>query len=156
MIFLKKEYSQYQKKIGKSVGPTKWVKINQQKIDQFAKLTKDPQFIHTDPIKAEQSSPFGKTIAHGFFILSLASKFAIDVLPPIKKNEVRINYGFNKIRFVHPVIVDSKIRGIFSLKEIEKKNEFTLVKTYDFTIEIQNIQKPAIVAEWIILNKYLE
>jgi len=154
MNYLNKEYLHYQKKIGQKLDPSKWIQITQKRIDEFAQLTQDSQFIHTDSRKAELHSPFGKTIAHGFLVLSFASKFALDVLPPLKKKEVRINYGFNKIRFVHPVLVNSKIRGIFILKNIEKKNNLSLVSTYELTIEIQNNQKPAIVSDWIILNQF--
>ncbi len=154
MNYLNEEYLHYQKKIGQKLGLSNWVQITQKKIDEFAQLTQDSQFIHTDPIKANLHSPFGKTIAHGFLVLSFASKFALDVLPPIKKKEIRINYGFNKIRFIHPVLVDSKIRGIFTLKNIEKKNDLSLINTYELAIEIQNNQKPAIVTDWIILNQF--
>tara|TARA_A100001011_G_C13667000_1_gene578011 strand:+ start:55 stop:543 length:489 start_codon:yes stop_codon:yes gene_type:complete len=154
MNFFQKEYSKYQKKIGKKIGPSNWIEITQNKIDQFAKLTQDTQFIHTDPIKTKKKSPFGKTIAHGFFILSFASKFALDVLPNIKKNEVRINYGFDKVRFISPVFVNSKIRGVFNLKSIEIKNNSSLLKTYELLIEIKDFEKPAIVANWNILNQF--
>ena len=154
MNLLNEEFLKYQKKIGQKLGPTDWIQITQNKIDEFAQLTEDSQFIHIDPIKAKQHSPFGKTIAHGFLVLSFASKFALDVLPPLKKKEVRINYGFNKIRFVHPVIVNSKIRGNFILKNIERKSNLSLISTYELTFEIQNNQKPAIVSDWIILNQF--
>ena len=156
MNLLNEEFLKYQKKIGQKFGPTDWIQITQNKIDEFAHLTQDTQFIHIDPIKAEQHSPFGKTIAHGFLVLSFASKFALDVFPEIKKNEVRINYGFNKIRFLCPVEVDSNIRGNFILKNTEKKNELSIINTYEVSIEIQTKKKPAIVSEWIILNKYLK
>ena len=154
MNYLNEEYLHYQKKIDQKLNPSNWIQITQKKIDEFAQLTQDPQFIHTDPIKAKLHSPFEKTIAHGFLVLSFASKFALDVLPPLKEKEVRINYGFNKIRFIHPVLVNSKIRGIFILKNIEKKNNLSLISTYELTIEIQNNQKPAIVSDWIILNQF--
>ena len=154
MNYLNEKYLHYQNKIGKKLNPSNWIQITQKKIDEFAQLTQDSQFIHTDSSKAELHSPFGKTIAHGFLVLSFASKFALDVLPPLKKKEIRINYGFNKIRFIHPVLVDSKIRGIFTLKNIEKKNDLSIVNTYELTIEIQNNQKPAIISDWIILNQF--
>ena len=87
MTFLNKDFSQFKKKIGQKFGPTNWFQITQKKIDEFAQLTQDPQFIHTDPIKAKLHSPFEKTIAHGFLVLSFASKFALEVLPPLKKKE---------------------------------------------------------------------
>ena len=156
MNLLNEEFLKYQKKIGQKFGPTDWIQITQNKIDEFAYLTQDSQFIHIDPIKAKQHSPFGKTIAHGFLVLSFASKFALDIFPEIKKNEIRINYGFNKVRFIHPVEVDSNIRGNFILKNTEKKNELSLINTYEVSIEIQTKKKPAIVSEWIILNQYLK
>ena len=156
MNFLNEEFLKYQKKIGQKLRPTDWIQVTQQKIDEFAYLTQDSQFIHIDPIKAKQHSPFGKTIAHGFLVLSFASKFALDVLPQVKKNEIRINYGFNKVRFIHPVEVNSNIRGNFILKNTEKKNELSLINTYELSIEIQTKKKPAIVSEWIILNQYIK
>ena len=156
MNLLNEEFLKYKKIIGQKLGPTDWIQITQNKIDEFAHLTQDTQFIHIDTIKAEQHSPFGKTIAHGFLVLSFASKFAIDVFPEIKKNEIRINYGFNKVRFLHPVEVDSNIRGNFILKNTDKKNELSLINTYEVSIEIQTKKKPAIVSEWIILNQYLK
>ena len=156
MNLLNEEFLKYQKKIGQKFGPTNWIQITQNKIDEFAYLTQDSQFIHIDPIKAKKHSPFGKTIAHGFLVLSFASKFALDIFPEIKKNEIRINYGFNKVRFIHPVEVDSNIRGNFILKNTEKKNELSLINTYELSIEIQTKKKPAIVSEWIILNQYLK
>ena len=74
MNFLNEEFLKYQKKIGQEFGPTDWIQITQNKIDEFAHLTQDPQFIHIDPIKAKQNSPFRKTIAHGFLVFSFASK----------------------------------------------------------------------------------
>ena len=155
MNYLNEEYLHYQKKIDQKLNPSNWIQITQKKIDEFAQLTQDPQFIHTDPIKAKLHSPFEKTIAHGFLVLSFASKFALEVLPPLIKKEIRINYGFNKVRFIHPVKVDSNIRGNFILKNTEKKNELSLINTYELSIEIQTKKKPAIVSEWIILNQYL-
>ena len=154
MNYLNEEFLHYQKKIGQKLDPSNWLQITQKKIDEFAQLTQDSQFIHTDPIKAKLHSPFGKTIAHGFLVLSFASKFALNVLPPLKKKEVRINYGFNKVRFIHPVLVDTKIRGIFTLKNIKKKNDLSLINTFELAIEIKNNQKPAIISDWIILNQF--
>ena len=96
MNFLNEEFLKYQKKIGQEFGPTDWIQITQNKIDEFAHLTQDPQFIHIDPIKAKQNSPFGKTIAHGFLVLSFASKFALDVLPQIKKMKLELIMGLTK------------------------------------------------------------
>ena len=100
MNYLNESYLHYQKKIGQKLDPSNWIQITQKKIDKFAQLTQDPQFIHTDPIKAKLHSPFEKTIAHGFLVLSFASKFALDVLPPLKKKEIRKRDILNLLGFL--------------------------------------------------------
>ena len=140
--------------IGQNIGTSNWTIITQERINKFAKITEDPQFIHIDPDRAEKNGPFGKTIAHGFLILSLASKFAIDIFPEGSSGIVRINYGFNKIRFIHPVFVKSLVRGTFYLNTVKKKGEFGLLQTYELTIEIKDSEKPALVAEWLTLTQF--
>jgi acyl dehydratase len=88
-----------QTKTGEAVGVSQWRTVDQQRIDGFAELTEDPQWIHTDPARAAKESPFGATIAHGFLSLSLLSAMAMDVLPTIKGQVMGINYGFDKVRF---------------------------------------------------------
>ena len=156
MELLKQELLLQQSQIGHKIGSSEWASIDQKRINAFAKITEDPQFIHIDPDKAKRQSPFGKTIAHGFLILSLASRFAIEVLPKTSLKIIRINYGFNKIRFIHPVFVNSLVRGTFRLNTIEKKNERGLLQNFELIIEIKETEKPALVGEWLMLTQFNE
>ena len=156
MSSIAQEYAFQKTQIGQKIGSSGWITVAQERINEFAEITEDPQFIHIDPDRAKQLSPFGKTIAHGFLVLSLASKFAIQVLPETSSKIVRINYGFNKIRFVHPVFVNSRVRGTFTLNSIEKKNSFSLLKNFELNIEIKDTKKPALIAEWLIMTQFSE
>ena len=156
MNSLEKESLLLKDQIGKEVGSSKWVTIDQKRINEFATITEDHQFIHIDPERAKQLSPYDKTIAHGFLILSFASKFAIDVLPEASSKAVRINYGFNKVRFLHPVFVGASIRGTFFLNRFEKKEPNSLLQVFELNIEIRDTKKPALVSEWLILTQYNE
>ena len=137
---------------GQELGVSSWFLVDQAIIDTFAKVTKDDQFIHIDPSRAETETNFGGTIAHGFLTLSLVSTFATEVLPLDSEKTVRINYGFDKVRFISPVLAGSKVRGRFYLNtiEINKRNE--LRQIYDLSVEILGADKPAIIAEWIALT----
>ncbi|PQM55617.1 MAG: nodulation protein NodN [Rhodobacteraceae bacterium] len=156
MNSVEQEYTFQKSQMGKKIGCSEWITVAQERINKFAEITEDPQFIHIDPERAKQLSPFGKTIAHGFLVLSLASKFAIEVLPKTSSRIVRINYGFNKVRFIHPVFVDSLVRGTFTLNGVEKKDSFSLLKNFELKIEIKDTEKPALVAEWLILTQFSE
>ena len=144
----------FQNLIGQKLGISKWYLIEQHNINQFAEVTFDNQFIHTDPEKAIKTS-FGKTIAHGFLILSMLSRMSYDAIPHIEGLKMGINYGFNKIRFVTPVLVGSRIRAHFALSnsQVEKPGEIT--NTIDVSVEIENNERPALVAEWIC-RQYFE
>ncbi|MDX1805022.1 MAG: MaoC family dehydratase, partial [Alcanivorax sp.] len=98
-----------QTQVGEFMGESRWRQVDQQRIDGFADLTEDRQWIHTDPERAAKDSPFGATIAHGFLSLSLLSAMAMDVLPAIEGQVMGINYGFDKVRFMNPVRVGSKV-----------------------------------------------
>ena len=156
MNSIKQEYAFQKSQIGQKIGSSEWITVEQERINKFAEITEDPQFIHIDPDRAKQLSPFGRTIAHGFLVLSLASKFAIEVLPKTSSRIVRINYGFNKVRFIHPVFVDSLVKGTFTLNSVEKKDSFSLLKNFELKIEIKDTEKPALVAEWLILTQFSE
>ena len=136
--------------IGKDMGESDWLVVDQDRINQFADATLDHQFIHVD---SEKATPlFGSTIAHGFLILSLCTKFFVDVIGPIKNEKMGINYGFNKVRFVNPVKCNDKIRGVFKLKEASKRSQSEILFNHNLIIEIEGIEKPAIVCEWLNLS----
>ncbi len=133
------------------VGP--WLMIDQARIDRFAEVAGDVQWIHTDPERAKRESPYGATIAHGFLTLSLLPHLTESNHPDFfQKNypgmRMRVNYGLNKVRFPAPVVVNSLIRARTILQSAEKIGEAVQI-IYIYTIEIKNSEKPACVAEFI-------
>ena len=135
--------------VGKEVGLSEWLVVEQSLIDQFGVLTKDEQWIHSDPDRASIESPFKTTIAHGFLVLSLLSHF-LENCVKINGLKMGINYGFDKIRFTNTVKVNARIRGRFQLLEMEESKGRVKYK-YGAEIEIEGEEKPACVAEWIAL-----
>lgn len=140
-----------QTRIGESLGQSTWRTVDQQRIDGFADLTEDPQWIHTDPARAAKESPFGATIAHGFLSLSLLSAMAMDVLPVIEGQVMGINYGFDKVRFMNPVREGSKVRGQFTLMEVKRRSDNEWQLRHGVQVEIEGQEKPALIAEWLSL-----
>ncbi len=134
-------------KVGTELGASEWILIDQDMIDRFADLTCDRYFIHVDPVRAARS-PFGVTIAHGFLTLSMLSTMAYQVCPGVEGTRTQVNYGFNRLRFIAPVPVDSRIRGRFLLKSFEVQGG-RWQSVYDVTVEIEGKPKPALAAEWI-------
>ncbi len=133
------------------VGP--WLQITQARIDQFAAVTGDEQWIHIDPIRAKAESPYGTTIAHGYLTLSLLPKLTESNHPDFfQKNypgmKMRVNYGLNKLRFPSPVVVGSNIRAHTILKSVNVIKDAAEV-IYTITVEIENQAKPACVAEFV-------
>lgn len=137
--------------IGKETGVSRWFTITQEQIDTFADATHDHQFIHIDPEKAKET-PFGGTIAHGFLSLSLLSAVAYDAGINLENALMGLNYGFEKIRFLQPVKVNSKIRGQMVLANVLEKRPGQFLLTWDVTIEIDSIEKPALTAQWLTMS----
>lgn len=140
-------------KIGAAPLLSDWCAIDQARIDAFADVTEDHQFIHVDPEAAAQT-PFGGTVAHGFLTLSLLSKFAAECLTDIIDIEgftMTVNYGFQKVRFVEPVRSGARVRGTFVLKSAEQRVSGRTLLCYDSKVEIEGGEKPALVAEWLAL-----
>ena len=150
----KKNYEFLQSILGREIGVSDWILIDQTRIDDFARVTEDDQFIHIDPKRALKETDFGGTIAHGFLVLSFASKFSLDVLSNNSQKSVLINYGFDKVRFISPVLSDSFVRGRFNLKRVEINRPTELRVVHDLSIEIKGSSRPAIIAEWITLTIY--
>jgi acyl dehydratase len=138
--------------VGETEGTSDWLEITQDRIDAFADVTEDHQFIHVDPEKAAAMSPWGTTIAHGFLTLSLLVKLSQSIPQPMERFDglvMGVNYGFEKIRFIAPVKVGSKIRATSVLSGVELKDANTLHTIRTMTVEIDGESKPALVAEWI-------
>ena len=141
------ELSQY---VGKELGRSAWLKIDQQRINLFAEATGDFQFIHVDPEKAAKT-PFGGTIAHGFLTLSLIPVLMEDILMLPQGLKMVVNYGLDSVRFIQPVKVDSQVRLKVDLAEVtEKKPGQWLLKAIA-TLEIEGEEKPAYIAESLSL-----
>lgn len=134
--------------IGQEVGLSRWITVDQDRIDAFAKITEDEQFIHVDP-EAAKATPFGGTIVHGFLTLSLASAMSYDAVKPLDGVVMGVNYGFDKLRFLAPVPAGSRIRGRFKLLSAEDKGGGRWLLKHELTVEIEGADKPALIAEWL-------
>lgn len=137
--------------IGTETGVSSWIEIDQARIDAFADVTNDHQFIHVNPELAKQT-PFGTTIAHGFLTLSLASGMSYEALPALEGVVMGVNYGFDKLRFLAPVPVNSKVRGRFKLLSVEDKGNGRWLVKHELTVEIEGGEKPALIAEWLAMH----
>ena len=122
-----------------------WFEIDQARVDEFARATDDPQWIHVDPERAA-AGPFGTTIAHGFLTLSLVVPLFGQALPPLEGYGMTLNYGLNRVRFTSPVPVGSRIRGRFDVEEVEDVAHGVQARVA-VTIELEGQEKPACVAE---------
>jgi acyl dehydratase len=146
-----KAYEIWKAAEGQEEGVGEWFEIDQDRIDQFADVTLDHQFIHVDPERAKDG-PFGTTIAHGFLTLSMLVHLdsTIPKGDPARYAGVMmgVNYGFDKIRFVSPVKVGSRIRARAVLADVELKGD-AIQTTRTMTVEIDGEDKPALVADWL-------
>ena len=148
-----KNISELEASVGQELGVTEWQKITQKQINEFAEVTGDLQWIHTEPMKAKLISPFKTTIAQGFLVVSLAPRMLEDTYA-VKSAKMGINYGLNHVRFTAPVPANSKVRGRTVLKNFEKidnqrgKGARLIVS---LTFELENSEKPACVAELVFL-----
>ena len=133
--------------VGKELGISEWTQITQDQINTFAKLTGDEQWIHTDPEMSAKHSPYKKTVAHGFFILSLASKLCYETIG-IMDVKMGVNYGLDKVRFMNATLVDSLLRGRVQLLETTDISGGIRYKV-KLTFELKGQEKPACVAEFI-------
>jgi acyl dehydratase len=144
-------HSAMQRQIGQEVGVSNWITVDQPMINQFAQTTHDDQWIHLDPVRAARGTPFGGTIAHGFLTLSLASRFAYDCFPPLAGQNMGINYGFDRLRFLSPVRAGQRLRGRFTLTQATIRKPAELMRKTEMTIEIEGQETPALVADWLAL-----
>jgi acyl dehydratase len=139
---------QLQKAVGEELGTSDWVAIEQARVDRFAEATDDHQWIHVDPERAA-TGPFGGTIAHGYLTLSLLPRFAWEIYT-IENVRTAINYGLNRVRFIHPVRVGARIRSTATLVSVtEVAGGAQLVVSQRVDVEVDGRPKPACVAETI-------
>ncbi|MCX6048194.1 MAG: MaoC family dehydratase [Chloroflexi bacterium] len=137
--------------LGQEVHVSEWLTITQAMVDQFAAVTRDQQWIHVDPVRAQGESPFGATVAHGYFTLSLIPYLTDSVNAQVDRypgKKLGVNYGLNKVRFPHPVLVGARIRAHTSLLQVEEIQDALQIINL-VTIEIEGQFKPACVAETV-------
>ncbi len=138
--------------IGGEPITSSWMMIDQSRIDQFADVTEDHQFIHIDEKRAKEETPFGGTIAHGFLTLSVLSAFTMEVSPNLVGTRMGINYGFDKIRFLSPVKSGSRVRAHFKTLEVMEKSPTNILVNTEVTVEIEGETRPALIAHWLGLT----
>src|SRR6516164_8202950 len=141
--------SAYQAMVGKEVGVSSWHLVDQTRIDDFADVIEDHQFIHVEPERAKRETPFGSTVAHGFLTMSLLSIMSYEVMPVIEGTTMGVNYGFDKLRFISPVKAGSRVRGRFVLAEAKLRKDNELQSRTNVTVEIEGEDKPALAADWL-------
>ena len=139
----------YQKLVGHEVGVSSWHLVDQGRIDAFADVIEDHQFIHVDPERARRETSYGTTVAHGFLTMSLMSIMSYEVMPVIQGTTMGVNYGFDKLRFISPVRSGSRVRGRFTLVEATLRKPTELLSRTNVSFEIEGEEKPALVADWI-------
>jgi acyl dehydratase len=135
--------------IGKEAGISGWLDVTQNLIDEFAALSGDRQWIHVDVERARRESPFGATVAHGFLTVALLSRLVSEAVDLRADSRLRVNYGFNRLRFPAPVTAGSRIRAHVTpnaVRDIEGGIEIT----WAVAVEIENQPKPALAAEWLV------
>ena len=137
-----------QDRVGSEIGVSDWILVDQARINAFADITEDHQFIHVDPERAAKT-PFRGTVAHGFLTLSLLSRMADGVMLHPESMRMAVNYGFEKVRFMAPVRSGKRVRGRFKMLSAEEKRASQWQITYEVTVEIEDEEKPALIADWI-------
>ena len=138
--------------VGKPLGHSDWFLIDQERINLFADVTEDHQFIHLDAERAAAESPFGGTIAHGFLTLSLLSHLGQQVLPQLKNKALTINYGLNKVRFLNPVASGKRVRVGITLNTVTEKQPGRFLCVFESVVEIEGEEVPALVAEQVLMH----
>jgi acyl dehydratase len=143
--------------VGQQISSPVWLNVTQELMDGFGKYTIDPDPFHIDPVWAKEHSPFGGTIAFGFFTISMLTHLlhiaqgtgARDVAADPVTHGHYLNYGFNRLRLVSPVYIGKRIRGLFSVKSLKVDEKGRSILTFDVTIEIEDEERPALVADWL-------
>lgn len=136
--------------VGQEVAVTDWFTVTHERIQQFADVTLDHQWIHVDSERAQRESPFGAPIAHGFLTLSLLAHFMQEAVGIQEAVRLGVNYGLNRVRFVSPVRSGTKVRARFTLKSIKDVAPKGVEAIYEATIEGEKNDKPCCVAEWVV------
>jgi acyl dehydratase len=135
--------------VGQEIGCSEWFVVTQDRIQRFAEVTEDGQWIHLDRKRAQRESPYGTTIAHGFLTLSLISFLARQAIEIRTGVRTTVNYGLNRVRFPAPVRMDSRVRARFTLAAL-KEIPGALKAAFSVSVEGERTEKPCCAAEWIV------
>lgn len=137
-----------QELVGREVARSDWISLTQERIDAFAEVTGDEQWIHVDAERAQRESPYGTTIAHGFLTLSLLSQMLQSAIA-VRDTGITVNYGLNRVRFPAAVPAGSRVRATFFVQAFKTVVSGVEV-TFSVVVECENVAKPCCVAEWIL------
>ena len=149
-VLVCKDFSEFKTYEGKDLPLGQWITVTQDMINAFAEATLDFQWVHVDLERIKKESPFKQPIAHGFLSVSLLSKMIMDLVH-VDSMVMGVNYGLNKVRFPSPVLVNSRLRLQGSIQKIESYSDNGLKIIWNCTVEIEGIEKPACVAEFVSL-----
>src|SRR5258708_32634197 len=144
----------YQNMVGQEVGVSSWHLVDQNRINVYADVIEDHQFIHVDPERARKETAFGNTVAHGLLTMSSMSIMSYEVMPVIEGTTMGVNSGFDKLRFLSPVRAGSRLRGRFVLAEAKLRKPKELQSRTNVTVEIEGEDRPALVPDWIRLISF--
>jgi len=137
--------------VGRELGVSGWVTMNQQRIDQFAECTEDHQWIHVDAERAKRDSPLGTTIAHGYLTLAMLAPSTFEVVVKPAGINQALNYGLDRVRFIAPVKAGSRVRNRIKLLAADDKGGGRMLLTTENTIEIEGEAKPALIANALVM-----
>lgn len=146
----------YRSLVGQEIGVSSWHPVDQKRIDVYADVIEDHQFIHVDPVRAKRETAFGTTIAHGFLTMSLLSVMSYEVMPLVEGVTIGVNYGFDRLRFISPVKSGSRVRGRFTLTEATLRKPGELLSRTAVAVEIEGEKRSALVADWLGLLYFSE
>src|SRR3954465_11180462 len=138
-------FEAYQAMVGKEIGVSSWHLVDQARIDVYADVIEDHQFIHVDPERAKKETAFAPTVAPGVLTMSLLSIMSYEVMPVIEGTTMGVNYGFDRLRFMSPVRSGSRVRGRFTLAEATLRKPTELLSRTHVSVEIEGEEKPALV-----------
>jgi acyl dehydratase len=137
--------------VGRKFAPTEWMQITQEQINAFADCTGDHQFIHVDPDRVRRETVFPATLAHGFLLLSLAAGCRQRSFPQVTDAAHALNYGIDRLRFMHPVFAGARVRYLLKVIGAEPRGSDHVLLRQEMTLEIEGQEKPALVAELLAL-----
>jgi acyl dehydratase len=137
--------------VGRELGVSDWVVVDQARIDAFAQCTGDTQWIHVDVARAKRESPFGGTIAHGYLTLSLLAALAIGIGVIPRDASAGLNYGLDKVRFMTPVKAGARVRNRATLRAVERKSGGRVIVRMANELQIDGEDKPALIAETLAM-----